>query len=121
MWAGKVAIIMYLFSIGCLFGGYYANQVFNNTTLNNNQALTYNSLQTLAGSFNLNQQINTNLIFGDFIAGLTVLFSIVTGTTIASAFSVFPFVGAAEMLLIQITFALSSALLWIYIVSNRSV
>jgi len=112
---------MYLFSLGCLFGGYYANQIFQNTTLNNNQAITFNALQTLASSFNLNQQINTNLIFGDFIAGLTVLFSIVTGTTIAAAFSMFPFVGAAEMLLIQIVFASSSALLWVYIVANRSV
>lgn len=121
MWFGKIAIIMYIFSIGSLFFTYYVNTIIPLDPVTHNPNTTFSALQTLAGSFKLNQQINTSLIFGDFLAGLTVLFNIVTGTTIAQAFSVFPFVDASITLLIQIVFSLSSAFLWIYIVANRSV
>lgn len=112
---------MYLFSIGSLFFGYYLNTAFQDPTLTANNNITYSALHTLAGSFAINQQVNSALIFGDFIAGLTVLFGILTGATIASAFSIFPFVDASIMMLIQIMFSLSSVFLWIYIVANRSV
>lgn len=112
---------MYIFSIGCLFSGYYVNQIFQNPALSGNSNITYNALHTLANSFAVNQQVNTSLIFGDFVAGLTVLFGILSGTTIANAFSIFPFVDAGITLLIQIVFSASSLFLWIYIVANRSV
>lgn len=112
---------MIIFSIGSLFFTYYINLIFPLASVTNNTNTSYTALQTLAGSFSINQQINTSLIFGDFIAGLTVLFNIITGTTIANAFSVFPFVDASITLLIQILFSLSSAFLWIYIVANRSI
>jgi len=104
-----------------MFFTYYVNTIFNDPTINSNNNITYNALKTLAGTFAINQQVNTSLIFGDFIAGLTVLFGILTGATIANAFSIFPFVDASITLLIQITFSLSSVFLWIYIVANRSV
>ena len=112
---------MYIFSLGSLFFTYYINLILPLPAVTNNPNTTFTSLQTLAGTFSLNQQINTSLIFGDFIAGLTVLFNIVTGTTIANAFSIFPFVDASITLLIQIMFSLTSAFLWIYIVANRSI
>lgn len=112
---------MIIWSIGSLFFTYYVNLIYPLSSVTNNPNTSFTALQTLAGSFSINQQVNTSLIFGDFIAGLTVLFNIVTGTTIANAFSVFPFVDASITLLIQITFSLTSAFLWIYIVANRSV
>ena len=121
MWLAKVALIMYIFSVGSLFFTYYINTVFPISAVTHNPNTSFSALQTLAGSFSINQQINSSLIFGDFLAGLTVFFNIVTGTTIANAFSIFPFVDASVTLLVQIVFTLSSAMMWIYIVANRSV
>lgn len=118
MWLGKIAIIMYLFSIAVLFAGYYANQIFQNPSID---SASFAALDEIANRNNLDQQINASLIFGDFIAALQVLFGIVTGETIATAFSLFPFVDEAVMLMIRLMFTLSSAFLWIYIVANRSI
>lgn len=123
MWAGKVAIILYLFSVGTLFFGYYMNTAFNDSQINNAAYFggnPYNAMHTLANTYAINQQINTNLIFGDFFAALTVLFGIVTGTTISGMLTLLPFVDASIQLLVQIVFSLSSVFLWIYIVANRS-
>lgn len=124
MWAGKIAIILYMFSISVLFFGYYLNTYFNNPNITNTQYFggnPYNALNTLANSYHINQQINTSLIFGDFIAALTVLFGILTGSTISGMTTMLPFVDTSIQLLVQIVFSLSSVLLWIYIVANRSV
>lgn len=135
MWIGKIAIIMYVFSVGSLFFTYEINQLFPLNAITNAphtctwgpnltvpfSCTSYEGLSALAGSFSINQQVNTSLIFGDFIAGLTVLFGIITGETISNAFSIIPFVDASATLLIRICFTLSSAALWIYIVANRSV
>lgn len=122
MWLGKVAIICYVFSLFVLFFGYYLNTIFQDPVLTANTNITYNALNTLAASFALNQQINTSLIFGDFIAGLTVLFGILTGGPITELMTLgIPFMDGSIQLLFRIVFALSSVLLWIYIVANRSV
>lgn len=121
MWLGKIALIMYVFSIAILFSAFYLNQIFNNPVLGANGNITFNALNTLMGTFRLNQQINTNLIFGDFIAAVTVLFGIVTGSTLSTAFTLIPYVDQSILLLQGILFDLASVFLWIYIVSNRSV
>ena len=117
MWFGKIAIILYVFSVATLFAGYWVNQIFQNPSLN---SLTYSAIEALSTKNEIDPGINIDLVFGDFIAGLTVVFGILTGDTIASAFSIFPFVDTAVMLLIRIIFTLASAMLWVYIVANRS-
>jgi hypothetical protein len=120
MWAGKIAIIMYIWSISMMFMLYYTNTIFKNATIASQGFYTYDALHTLAGTFAIHQQVNASLIFGDFIAALTVLFAIVTGQTISDAFSAFPFIDTSIQLLIQISFSLTSVFLWIYVVANRS-
>lgn len=120
MWIGKIAIIMYVFSIAILFSAYYLNQVFDNPALGANGNITFAALNTLMNSYALNQQINIDLVFGDFIAALTVLFGIVTGSTLTTAFTLIPFVDTSILLLQGILFDFASVLLWIYIVSGRS-
>lgn len=110
---------MYIFSVFIMFMGYYTNQVFGNTAMAANSSYTYNALHTLASSYSINQSINTSLVFGDFIAGLTVVFGILTGNTISSAIAGAPFVSADILLLIQIIFSLSSVALWVFIVAFR--
>lgn len=122
MWLGKIAIIMYVFSLFTLFFGYYLNQIFQDPILTANTNITYNALTTLASSFALNQQINSALIFGDFIAGVTVLFGILTGGPVTELMTLgIPFLDGSIQLLFRLIFALSDVLLWIYIVANRSV
>ena len=120
MWAGKIAIIMYLFSISTMFFTYFANQIFANATISGQGHYTYDALNTLANTFAVNQSVNTSLIFGDFIAALKVLFAIVTGQTISDAFAGFPFIDTSVQLLMRLAFSISSVFLWIYIVANRS-
>ena len=124
MWYGKIAIIMFLFSVGMLFAGYYLNTIFNNANLNANTNVSYNAINTLANSFHLNQGVNSSLIFGDFIAALTVLFDPTTGIlfggTITSAFSLVPYIDFSLQLLIRIIWASSQVFLWLYVVANRS-
>ena len=125
MWAGKIAIILYLFSVSVLFFGYYLNTYFNNPNITNTQYFggnPYSAMSTLASSYHINQQINTSLIFGDFIAALTVIFGILTGSTISGMLSLLPWgTDTGISLLVQIVFSFSSVLLWVYIVANRSV
>ena len=136
MWFGKVAIIFYIFSVGALFSLYYVNTIFNDPTITNasttctwglsaNQfspfsCTSYQALSVLAGTYKINQQVNSSLIFGDFIAGLTVLFGLLTGQTIANMITAIPFFDASWTLFANLMFTFSSVCLWIYIVANRS-
>jgi hypothetical protein len=117
---GKIALIMYAFSVAMLFGAYYMNQIFNDPILGGNDNITFDAMNTLAQSFSISEGVNASLLFGDFIAGLKVLFGIVTGSTINSSFQLIPFVDVSILLLQGIMFDLASVFLWIYIVSNRS-
>lgn len=113
---------MVLLSFGILFFGYYMTLAFpGNSTFSSNTNFTYTSLKTLANSFAVNQQINTSLIFGDFLAGLTVMAGIFIGAPIANALNGLPFVDTNILLLIQIIYGSSNLALWVYIVSNRSI
>lgn len=117
MWFGKIAIIMYIFSTALLFSGYYLDLVFNE---DNFSSSTYASLDTLANKNNVDETISAELIFGDFIAGVNVLFGIVTGDTLTDAFHLLPGVDASMDLFVRLVFTLSSALLWVFVVTGRS-
>lgn len=117
MWLGKIAIILYVFAIGILFTGYYWDNVFGENLFS---GATFEALDELANKNAVDQSISIDLIFGDFIAGVKVVFGILTGDTIYSALSLIPGFLSEWMLLTRITFTLSSALLWVYIVTGRS-
>jgi len=109
---------MYLFSIGIMFAGYYIDDVFGEDLFS---SWTYDALDELANKNQVSSEVSIDLIFGDFIQGVKVLFGILTGDTISGAIASFPFVSETWMILVKITFTLSSALLWVYIITGRSV
>lgn len=109
---------MYLFSIGILFSGYYIDQVFGMDLFS---SVTYDALDELANKNTVDEDLTVDLIFGDFIAGVKVLFGIITGDTISGALTTLPFMNEVWLLLSRLVFTLSSALLWVYVVAGRSV
>src|SRR5574337_317162 len=122
MWFGKLSIIMWVFAIFVLFFGYYLNQFFNDPILANHTNANYAALQTIAASFHLDQSINSALVFGDFIAGVTVLFGLLSGNVITDVMTMgIPQFDVSMQLLFQVIWASSNVFLWIYIVANRSV
>ena len=113
----KVAIIMYMFSIAVLFSGYFIEKAYG---LGLFTGITIDSLEQLISKNDINQEISVDLIFGDFIAAARVVFGIVTGDTIAAAFSIIPSFNEVWMLLVRLLFTFSSALLWAFVVAGRS-
>lgn len=118
MWFGKVAIIMYLFSISLLFTGYYLDEVFQQDQFT---GASFAALDEIAGKNTVNESISSELIFGDFIAGAKVLFGVVTAEPITQAFHLLPGFNAEWDLLVRLIFSLSSIFLWIYIITGRSI
>lgn len=113
---------MVLFSFGIFFFGYYITLAFpTNTTFSANSHFTYLAVKHLADTFAVNQQINTSLIFGDFIAALTAMTGIFIGAPIADALNGLPFIGSSILLLIQIVYGSSNLALWVFIIANRSI
>lgn len=117
---------MFLFSTAVLFGMYYANTFFQNPTISanwnysavNNTATSLNSLSHL----NNGQDPNPALVFGDFLIGVTVLFAVlISGGGITGILAAIPGVDLSVIALVQILYGSSSALLWVYIISFRSV
>lgn len=122
MWYGKISIILFVFSIATLFMTYYVNQIFNDPFLSN--SATYSSLSSIMGTFKFNQQINTNLIFGDFISVFQLLGSLMSGSIFTSSLTIIQSSGFADLsvgLLMGILFDSATLFLLLYIVSNRSV
>lgn len=122
MWFGKISIIMWLFAVFALFFGYYLNTFFNDPTLSSHTNANYQALQTIAASFHLNTNVNSAFVFGDFVAGGTVLFGLLTGSVITNLMTMgIPQFDASMQLLFQVIWASSNIFLWIYIFANRSV
>ena len=117
MWFGKIAIIMYLFSCGLLFSGYFIDQAYGQDLFGD---ATFEALDTLLNKNQVDQEVSAELIFGDFIAGARVVFGIITGDTIAQAFNLIPSFDEIWMLLVRLLFTLSSALLWVFVIVGRS-
>lgn len=107
---------MYIFSISLTFGGYYIDQASGLSLFN---SATYTALNDIMSRNEIDEDISIDLIFGDFIAGVRVLFGIVTGETISDAFSMLPNFNETWMLAVRLLFTTSSAFLWIYIVAGR--
>jgi hypothetical protein len=106
-----------MFSVALLFTGYYLDVVFQENNFDN---ATYAALDQIANKNDIDQTISAELIFGDFIAGVQVLFGIVTGDTLTAAFHLLPNFSAEWDMLIRLIFTLSSALLWVFVVTGRS-
>lgn len=124
MWYGKVAIVLFLLSFCLTFGMYYINTLYNQPAISANWGLS--QVQSLANSWssvsNVNNGQNPNpaLIFGDFITGLTVLLNTLAGGGVTTVLQGIPGIDNSIILLVQIIYGSSSILLWVYVVSNRS-
>lgn len=113
---------MAVWYVALLFFGYYVGAAFPSSSYNTNPHYTYTAIQTIANSFSsINDSVNTSLIFGDFIAGLTVMKGLFFGAPITDALSGLPFVSSNELLLIQLIYVTSEVALWVYIIANRSI
>lgn len=124
MWYGKVAIILTIFSFFTLFFMYYVNTYYNNTAIAANWNLS--AVQHLVHLFadltqlNAGQDPNPALIFGDFLVGSTVLFSVLSGGGVTTIMQGIPFFNNDMLMLVQIIYGSSCGLLWVYVIANRS-
>ena len=120
-----------------VFGMYYMNlNLFHDPIITN--SVSYQSINTLVGTFAFTQNINSGLIFGDFLSVYNLMGSLMTGSaTIASPFAVIfgggggqqgsgliynsGFADASVGLFMGAIFDSATLFLLLYIVSNRSV
>ena len=117
MWLGKISIIMYIFSISLTFSGYYVDQVFATNLFT---TVTDEGLQTLISDNSVTDtNINAELIFGDFLTGVRVLFGIMTGESITNAFHLLPNFNANWDYAVGILFTTSTLFLWINLITGR--
>lgn len=116
-WLGKVGIIMYIFSIALTFSGYYVDQVFATNLFS---SVTEDSLQAMIAKYNVaGEQVTAELIFGDFITGIRVLFGIVTGSSITTALHLLPNFSNSWDIIVGLLFGLSTSFLWLNILTGR--
>ncbi len=125
MWYGKLAIILVLFSFATLFMMYYVNLAFNNAAISANWNLVgveklVTSFSTLS-NLNAGQNPNPALIFGDFLVGATVLFSILSGGGVTTILQGVPFFDSNIQALVQILYGSACGALWVYVIANRSI
>lgn len=117
MWLGKVSVIMYLFSISLIFSGYYIDQVFAQNLFEDS---TSQALEELISNNNVeDEQITIELIFGDFIAGVRVVFGIMTGDVLTNAFEGLPNFNYEYSIITRILFTTSTAFLWVNLITGR--
>lgn len=108
---------MYLFSISLIFSGYYIDQVFGENLFND---YTSNELENLITNNNIdNETVSAELIFGDFISGVTVLFGIMTGDVLTNTFNAIPNFSYEYSILVRLVFTTSTAFLWINLITGR--
>jgi len=117
MWLGKISIIMYIFSMSLLFSGYYIDQVFALDLFSDS---TSAGLEDLIGRNDISSEsISAELIFGDFITGVRVIFGILIGQSITNAFHLLPNFNIAWDYLVGILFSVSTLFLWINLITGR--
>lgn len=76
------------------------------------------------GTFTFNQQVNTNLIFGDFVAAYTLIGGLMSGSVFSSSLTIIQNSGFADVsigLLMGLLFDSATLFLLLYIISNRSI
>ena len=116
---------MFVFSLSLSFGMYYINLQYNSTFVPAYFGLA--QVQGLVANFTgVNQQTggsspNAALLFGDFLIAATVVFNSLLGGGIVAVLSAVPNVDISVIYLIQIIYGTSSIMLWVYIISNRSI
>jgi len=117
MWLGKVSIIFYIFSISLTFSGYYVDQVFGLSLFSGTSSddlesiITHNDITDTT--------ISAELIFGDFVTGVRVLFGIMTGQILTDALDSLPSFNDTWFYGIRIFFTTSTAFLWINLITGR--
>lgn len=132
MWYGKLALIMTIFSCALSWGLYEMSTVITAPS-GGNIAWQQAHIQAMASNYssisNLNngQDPNPALIFGDFITGVTVLLNAIAvagnsvlGGGLSSVLQGIPGIDQNITWVVQIIYGSSEVLLWIYVVSNRS-
>lgn len=117
---------MVLFSFASLFGLYYMSILFPSSDLATKNNWNLAAVQKLSSSMavltNLNggQNPNPALVFGDFLVGATVLFSVLSGGGVTTLFMAVPNFDANMGYLVQIMYGSACAVLWVYVIANRS-
>ena len=117
MWIGKIALILYVLSVAMLFAGAYMDYTFEEDLFTGS---TYDSVDTLASTFEVDTDFSAEFIFGDFIAGVKVITGIVTREVLTDAMALIPGFNIYWLLLIRVLFTLATTFLVIYIFTGRS-
>lgn len=127
MWFGKVGLIMWIFSFAILFSTGYLNQIFADPWITNN--VTYNSINSTLPSLKFNLDVNSGLIFGDFINTFKFLGNLITGGYFTQVFGNGGLIGQTGFggidqwfsLLLALMFDAGTLFFLLYIISNRSI
>lgn len=113
---------MFVFSLALVFGSYYGNTIFHDPVISN--SVTFQNLNaTLTSTFTFNQQINIDLIFGDFYHVFLFVASLMSGGFFGQATGITATSGFADQsvtLLMTLMFDSATVFLILYIISNRS-
>jgi len=117
MWIAKISLILYVLSMAMLFAGAYIDDTFGENLFT---GATFDSVDAIAATFEIDTDFSAEMIFGDFIAGLKVVTGIVTGEVLTDAMALIPGFNIYWLLLIRVLFSLSTVFLVIYIVTGRS-
>lgn len=115
----KIALIMYMFEIALMFGGYLVNEASGMELFS---LSNYDALKEIMDRNEVNEEddtLNLDLIFGDFTAGARILFGILTGETMGSAFTQLPNFDEIWIILFRLVYTTSAAFLWIYVIAGR--
>lgn len=124
MWFGKFVIISYVFCGLLLIVAFMMFRFFG-FSLYDSDTLTEGAMTTLIGTNDVSVTPNTNFIFGDPIATIqaigTILFQSVTGGVVGDALTSIPYINADVTFgyIFQFIFTFSQAMLIIAWIANR--
>ena len=108
---------MYIFSISLTFSGYYIDQVFATNLF---PSVTNTILDEMIAKHNVSDEaITVELIFGDFITGIRVLFGILTGEAIYTALHLLPNFNTEWDYIVGLLFVTSTLFLWLNVLTGR--
>jgi hypothetical protein len=117
MWFSKIAIIMTVFSALLTFSGYYVDQAFGTTLFD---SFTTQSLDEILERVDrIDEEPSIDLIFGDFLAAVRVVFGVLVGDAVFQPLSALPNFNEMYLVFAKMIFGFSSVFLWVYIVAGR--
>lgn len=117
---------MTLFSFATLFGMYEISTLYPTSDMAAKSNWNLTAVRSLVSTFstltniNAGQNPNPALIFGDFLVGATVLFSVLSGGGVTTILQGVPFFDGNILMLVQILYGSSCGILWVYVIANRS-